>query len=235
MSHGKQGCTEIDGLDIISEFVRGLRDGVFTHVEAKLFLEKKNPFPIVDVAFVDVDDQIRRWQVFLDTTFGISLNPKSLVISPHQRGLDCLIIIPEGPTLEHVILACQKRFKVRSYCEDLHKLILTNTSEPRRTYAFWIRDRIEADKENSNISATIIKQQSIPTMMLLERLLYGLKYYTETDDHLDRSCTTLCAASRDMMGQVPTVAWNQRRSRLEIHRCEPDVKKENLRARTVVL
>jgi len=72
-------------------------------------------------------------------------------------------------------------------------------------YAIWVLDTPEPHKELTDLSAIELRRQGIPTETLTERMLHGLRFYTETENHLDKRLMTLCAGSRNHVGLVPMV------------------------------
>jgi len=73
---------------------------------------------------------------------------------------------------------------------------------------------------------------AISTMTVPERLLYEIKYYDETGEHLDVKNITLCSGSRDSAGSVPYVYWYS--GGMYIFGCPPRDVCSVLRAREVV-
>jgi len=155
-----------------------------------------------------VQDWIGEWQRFYKKYFGMKLDFSNIQIPEHQSGFDRLIIVAKGITLNQTYKACAKHFPCRRYVDDLDKAVTHNDRTAEKgSYAVWFRDRKEADEELKNLSANKLTEKEIPGITLLERLLYELKYWEETDEHLDVSNWTLCSGSRDSDGSVPKVGW----------------------------
>jgi len=62
-------------------------------------------------------------------------------------------------------------------------------------------------------------------------LIYELKYYDETGEHLDINNSTLCAGSRYSSDKVPYVRW--RGGELRVDWCGSGAAAPHLRARVV--
>lgn len=153
-------------------------------------------------------DLIASWIKFYKKFFNCSTGFLSSGTMPsHQPGFDRLIVVARGLTLEQVFETCQKNFPCWKYVDDLDKAVTRNDRNPDQAYAIWVRDRQEADEELKNLSADQLKAQGIAGITLLERLLYELKHWDETREHLDIQNITLCSGSRDAVGVVPDAHW----------------------------
>ena len=140
---------------------------------------------------------------------------------PHQPGFERVIVIPQGLTPNKVVTAMKKHFSVYTYVNDLDRDVPTNERDPKSgTYALRVRNRVEADEELKNLSANQIANLKLPTLTLLERLVYELKYYSETKSHLDVINITRCSGSRSSGGFVPYVLWHG--GRLDVGWCDTD-------------
>ncbi len=160
-----------------------------------------------------VQDQLYEWFT-LYQEFGITLNPEEVKIPARREGFDRLIVVPKGMTAQRAFDLCTKRFngKTWKYTEkSLDEAVPTNDrTATNGSYAIWIRDRVEADEELKSKSADDLKNENIKGITLTERLLYELKYFSETKKHLDLKNWTLCSGSRFSDGNVPNVNWNDR-------------------------
>ena len=80
-----------------------------------------------------------------------------------------------------------------------------------KSYAIWVRERVEADEELANLSADDLvakkAKMKFADITPLERMLYELKFFMETGKHLDIQNVTLCSGSRDSDGSVPCACW----------------------------
>ncbi|MEK9158954.1 MAG: hypothetical protein AAB673_03045, partial [Patescibacteria group bacterium] len=154
------------------------------------------------------DSTLAAWATFYHDYLGLDVDISSVVIPPPQPGFDRVLVIPQGLTPNQVVAAMKKRFSVYTYVNDLDRDVTVNERDPKAgSYAIRVRNRVEADEEFKNLSADQVKQLGLTTLTLLERLVYELKYYSETQSHLDISSVTRCDGSRRSGGSVPCVYW----------------------------
>lgn len=152
----------------------------------------------------DVDSQLVSWQdLYLE--HGIKVDIANLKIPAPQPGFTRLILVPEGLTPNKAVALLRKKMRVWKYTDNLDTI--TSVRDTKKTYVIWVRDRVEADEELQNKSADDLKRDGVNCVTLIERLLYELKFFTETGKHLDEKNWTLCAGSRDPDGSVPCVIW----------------------------
>ncbi|MBI3337653.1 MAG: hypothetical protein HY005_03515 [Candidatus Staskawiczbacteria bacterium] len=162
--------------------------------------------PCVHGPDISAQRQLQEWDSFYKKRFGLTIG--DVAVPDHQPGFDRLIVVANGLTLNRVYDACQKQFKCWRYKDDLDKDVATNDRDPANgTYAIWVRDRQEADEENKNLSADQLATRQVNGTTLMERMLYELKYFDETGNHLDIRSATLCSGSRDSGGDVPNAHW----------------------------
>jgi len=156
-----------------------------------------------------LEDQIIGWLNFYRTFSGISVDLSKFEIPEKKKpGFDRLIVVAEGLTPNQLYDKCAEKFNCHRYRNDLDKAIVHNDRDSSKgSYAIWVRDRVEADEELNDVSADWLKEREIPGITLLERLLYELKYFSETGKHLDIENRTLCSGSRDLDGHVPYAHW----------------------------
>lgn len=156
----------------------------------------------------EISDPVKSWERFYKKYFGITVDFSALVLPPKREGFDRLIIVAEGLTLNQVSDVCAKAFPCWRYADDLNEAVPTNDRDPKNgAYAIWIRDRVEADEELKNLSADTLTERNIKGITLLERMLFELKYFSETKKHLDTGNWTLCNGSRNSDGDVPSARW----------------------------
>ena len=172
------------------------------------------------------------WQTFFQKYFSMELDLSDLKTPLKQEGFDRLIIVPKGMTPNRIYEACAKNFPCWKWTEDLNETVAHNDREPKETYAIWVRNRKEADEENKNISAEQAKEQKIQGITLDERLMFELKYWDETGEHLDVENLTICSGSRFSAGHVPRVGWDD--GELSVRWCRPQHARSPWRVRTVV-
>lgn len=178
--------------------------------------------------------QLQSWRDFYQKFFGIEIDTVSIKVPERKSGFDRLIVVSKGITLSQIIEVCRKQFQVWLYAEDLDKEITVNDRTNTETHALWVRDRVEADEENKNLSANDCKEKNIQGETLMERLLHGLKYFAETGKHLDVENVTLCNGSRCCDGGVPGVGWRPDSRKLRVGWYNPTNRGGNLRSREVV-
>ena len=152
-------------------------------------------------------DSTKEWQIFYKKYFQLKIDLSDLKIPSKKPGFNRLIIIAEGLTLDKVYKVCSNNFSCWKYADNLDKKILNNDRIPQKTYAIWIRDRVEADEELKNLSANELTKKNIQGITLLERLIYELKYWGETKKHLDIESFNLCPGSCDSDDGTPYVSW----------------------------
>ena len=153
---------------------------------------------------------LQSWVSFYHTYFGLTTDLSGIRIPAKKDGFDCLIVVARGMSINLVYETGKKNFRSWKWCgdEDLESQMKESERGPvKESYAFWVRDNQEADEDMKNQSAQMIadSKEKIDTENLLERLLHGFKYWSETKNHLDISTITLCASSRYVDGDVPGV------------------------------
>ena len=192
-------------LGMFADLAHKLQHGVITGNQLGRFLQKQNPF---DSILGSVHGQLVSWRLFYRNKFGFELG--EVVIPEPRPGFDRLIVVAKGITVQRVYDQCQKHFKCWKYTvQSLDEEGIVHDDRPftNRAYAVLIRGRVEADEEFKNLSADQLKKKNHQGITLTERLLYGLKYFTETGKHLDIKNITSCTGSRYDHGDVPGVGW----------------------------
>jgi len=223
---GAIGATlrELEKRGVRQEHLARLRsDGNYADLVAKAMKE----------CGVDFFTGLAGWQKFYED-LKIPANFVNLRIPAKQKGLDRLLVNPQWLTIQGAYDKCAELFPCWKYVSgSLDKAIPTNDRDTKNgAYAFWVRNRVEADKELKNLSANDLARKQIKGITVLERLIYELKYFKETGKHLDVENVTLCAGSRYTDGGVPCVDW--RGVRLSVGWYYPDDCGGCLRARAAV-
>jgi len=85
-----------------------------------------------------------------------------------------------------------------------------------------------------NLSANDLGRRNIAGITLEERLVYELKYFEETGNHLDIKNWTLCAGSCYSDGFVPGVYWVSVAGELVVGGFSPGDRGGVLRSRAAV-
>jgi hypothetical protein len=143
------------------------------------------------------------WQKFYKTHFNWDVDFSQVIIPLRPDGKWRLLFIPKGMNLNLSFSICEKLFKSWKYTEDLNQSVTKNIRNTDSHYAVWVRDEVETDQEFLGKST----RQADPDMKigitLLERIIFEIKYFVETGNHLDIKGLTFCSGSRDADGGVP--------------------------------
>lgn len=188
----------------IVEFLAGILN--FSQVEYwlkhKTELKKKlcELFSIVD-EFSEIRED---WQKFYKTHFkwDVDFSQVLIPIKPTD-GKWRLIFIAKGMTLNFVFKICEKLFTSWKYYDDLDKKISKNIRNTKSHYAVWVRDGVEPDAEFLGKSTREADPDMLIGITFLERIIFEIKYFTETGKHLDIKGLTFCSGSRSAGGGVP--------------------------------
>lgn len=155
-----------------------------------------------------LQEMLADWSNFYKEVFGLDLDFSGVAIPEHKPGFDRLLVIAKGMTPQRLFNKCKELFPSWKYTDtDLDKVIKSVRTSQDGHYAVWVRDRVEADEENKNLSADDLKERGTDEITLEERIVYELKFFKETGEHLDKSNWTLCPGSRDSNGVVPDASW----------------------------
>jgi len=174
---------------------------------------KRSADQVCDALQAIVDEQqfeakVKEWVVFYERFFGLELDVSKLKIPEQQQGFDRLIIVAQGMTPQRLFEKCKELFPSwKSTEHNLDDIVTSVRTAKDGTYAIWVRDRVEADEENKNLSANDLSVKGGTEETLEERILHELKYFRETGKHLDVQNWTLCTGSRYSVGDVPCAYW----------------------------
>ncbi len=122
-----------------------------------------------------------------------------------------------GEPIEGLFQIAKSRFGAWKNTRDsLDKEIPTNERHPiNGSYAILVRDLVEADEDNQNLSAEFVRARgTLNTETILERIFHELFYYWKIGTHLDLETWTLCSGSRNSDGFVPIVGINRHEFRI---------------------
>ncbi len=166
----------------------------------------------------------------VETFNAMKVNP-SLWSVPVVKGVTCNMMVD---TLREAVR--RDGMKVYTYVDDLEKGVPTNDRDPNRdgSYIVNFRRTVEADEENANKSANMLKAENHKGITLLERLLLGLGYFLTTGQHLDVKNSTLCTGSRNSNGRVPRVGFSAGGGKVYVYCYDPGHTYSGLRSRSVV-
>lgn len=155
-----------------------------------------------------IDPRLEEWKKFYKDHLNLEVDFSGVKIPEKRKGFYRLIVVAQGLTQNQVYDACSKQFPCYKYADDLDADVPTNDRDTKQSYAIWVRERVEADKEHKSRSADDLKESEVEGITLLERMLFELKYFVETKNHLDLENWTLCAGSRSSGGSVPSAYWS---------------------------
>lgn len=163
------------------------------------------------------------WEPFYLQHFGITVDFSEVKIPEAPiEGSWRLVFVPQGLTLNATVVAMRKHFKVWTYNEDLDGNVPINTRTSATAYAVWVRVGDEPDAEFLGKSTRAADMEGKIGITLLERLLLGLKHFTETGKHLDIKGVTFCTGSRAAAGYVPGVYWSADDGTVDVYWCDVD-------------
>ena len=155
------------------------------------------------------EELLADWANFYKEVFGLELDFSGITIPDRKPGFDRLLVIAQGMTPQRLFDKCKELFPSWKYTDkNLDEIIKSDRASQSGHYAIWVRDRVEADEENKNLSADDLKKRNSAEITFEERMLYELKFFKETGKHLDIKNWTLCAGSRDSDGNVPHADWD---------------------------
>lgn len=176
------------------------------------------------------------WQKIYKEWFDMDINISGLKVPEnYDPEKHFLVLVAKGTTMNAVVSAMRRKFKVCLFKENLNANVAKNDCNPQDgSYLVLFNRNIEADEEFKNISADDFARKGHKGVTLPERLLLEILYYRETKKHLDINNWTLCSGSRYSDGHVPGVHWDSGRGRLIVAWCVPGYSHVNLRSRSVV-
>ena len=172
----------------------------------KTELKKKlrKVFSIVD-EFSDIRGE---WKKFYKTLFNWDVDFSEVIIPPMPIvGKWRLLLLAKGMTLNLAFKVCEKLFPSWKYSNDLDKEISKNICDTSNHYAVWVRDEVEPDTEFLGKSTHEVDSEMKIGITLLERIIFEIKYFIETTNHLDIKGLTFCSGSRNSGGNVPSSYW----------------------------
>ena len=180
----------------------------FNASQVKYWLEHKTELKNkLREVFSIVDEHVsirEEWQKFYKNHFGWDIDFSQVIIPVMPtNGKWRLLFIPKGMTLNFAFKICEKLFASWKYCDDLDKAISKNIRNTSIHYAVWVRDEVEPDAETLGKSTRKADPDMKIGITLLERIIFEIKYFTETGNHLDVKGATFCSGSRNSGGDVP--------------------------------
>ena len=137
------------------------------------------------------------WEKFYKKVFGIKYDFSDIKIPKKKKGFNRLVIMAEGITIQQLYDKCNELFPCIKWTNKiLDQIIASERTSKNGSYAILIRDEIEADDNLKNICAEGLEKENILGITIEEMLIYHLKYFEETGEHLDIKDITLCTGSR---------------------------------------
>ena len=158
---------------------------------------------------------IKEWEDFYLKHFNAPIDLKNVVIPEPPRQEKRLLIIVPAISVDRVIKAQQKHFKVRMEVSG-PPAKLKNVHANHGPYAIWVAESRETFLKLRNKSANWATENNFEGVTLQERLLHDFKYWDETGQHLDVECMTLCGGSRFANGLVPFVNYEEKENEVLI-------------------
>jgi hypothetical protein len=161
---------------------------------------------------------ISGWERFYKKYFGLDVEFGNVIVPAKSGDYDRVIFIPAGLTCVEVVNASEKLFQVDTSITDLDtKFKSIRTTE--KSYAIRLEEKTFS-YSSVIFSTKRFSEKTINSATLLERLVYGLKYFLETKQHLDTDeahGVTYCVASFDPEEyELPVVKFNTEKNQLEI-------------------
>ncbi len=176
------------------------------------------------------------WQKIYYEWFGMEIDISDFQIPENYNPeKHFLVLVAKDITINTVVKAMKKRFNVYLYTEDLNSDVTKNDrSSEGGHYLVLFNKNVEADEEFKNMSTNDLAKKGHKGIILLERLLLEVLYYSETKEHLDINNWTLCSGSRNSGGDVPHVNWCSGNVKLFVNWYDSDYFYVGLRSRVVV-
>ena len=145
------------------------------------------------------------WQKFYKAYFNWDVDFSQVIIPTMPTdGKWRLLFIPKGMNLNLAFKICEKLFKSWKAYNDLDKAVPKNIRNTENHYAVWVRDAVEPDKEFLGKSTLQADPDLKIGITFLERIIFEIKYFIETGNHLDIKGITFCSGSRSSGGGVPS-------------------------------
>ena len=154
---------------------------------------------------------LAEWVQFYREVLGVEVHFSNLKIPKRIPSFTRLLVVAKGLTLKRILAVSKKHYVVddspsgRYYFGDLETRG-THDRLPSEAYAVWVRDQVDPDLKFTDLPPRLLKERGVQGITLLEHLLFHLKYFRETGQHLDSNRNaTFCFGSRDAYGSIPCV------------------------------
>lgn len=179
------------------------------------------------------DTIILEWEDFCKRVLMMESDLSGVKIPEDPTGeFGRIIIVPKGLTVLYLFNACAHHFSF--FPRIRHEDIAHDRDSDDGSYAIRVRDSREADKDLVNPSITDLNEQDIFGITLIERLLFELRYFDETGEHLDLQSETICSGSRLSDESSMRVWWGRNPKRLDIFATAFSAVGEDMRCREVI-
>lgn len=151
---------------------------------------------------------IADWTAFYGRYFGMKADFSGIAIPKEVDGFNRLVVVAKGICLSRILNAYSKHeipiwpwwsgslpWHGGLFGNEVHGPDCESVTE---SYAFLCRDEKEADEDADmkNLSIELLAARRISVESLTERLLHGLKFFDETNWHMDEYSATLCVNFR---------------------------------------
>ncbi|MBI2054255.1 MAG: hypothetical protein HYT36_02895 [Candidatus Staskawiczbacteria bacterium] len=178
------------------------------------------------------DNLLAEWQAFYKLLFNFDFDFSGLSVQKQEPDFNRLIVVARGISPQILWQKCEELFPCHAPTTDNWENIRSDRTSEKGHYAVWVEDEPEASNELEYLSANQIKKHKIPSMTIEERLVFGIKFFAEKADHLDKTTWTLCSGSSCDCGLVPIALFHDKKFLIEWN--GPDRVHNLLRARAVI-
>lgn len=187
-----------------------------------------------------MDSRLQELDRFYREIFGGGHDCDNLMLKPNPEGMPWTVLMASWLTYDIVEDAfTHNGIPYVKWTEKRLSEVIDLTKEARSPwkggYAIALRDRVEADEENKNLSTNRCAARGIDGITLLERLVLELWHWWKSKQHLDIYHGTLCSGSRYLDGFVPDVNFSSN-DKVDVSMCNPDYDDDDelLRSRSAV-
>ena len=170
------------------------------------------------------------WEKFYKDYFNMYFSFSHVTTHSPIGAFDRVIIDPvvKKLGLDEIVEVCRNFFSVVIDMKDSDWKVLKHAHEDKHIipYFFLVRNIREADIElTGSVEEFLKKNTDKRYISLSERLLFELKYWSETDKHLDNKSPTLCLESvfKSVFYKsyfVPCVSWVKNKLVIDIYRAD---------------
>lgn len=202
-------------------------------------------YMLMNSSELSTEDMRRQWKNFYREHDIAADIDEIFIPQKPTEGNYGLIIIPEGMTYESALSISKKYFLVLVVVDKKYEAFFTDpdffhdTRTSAKSYAAWVRWGKIPDAKNLGLSAENADTEMENGMTLIERMLFGLKYFLETGIHPDSGgYGTLCSGSsfeKDGKKQVPYVRYVSMTKRIYINSCPRVQRTPNFAVREIIL